>query len=160
MDYFDPDKPQFVNLAPPKAKKKKLKRSHYSLPSLKKQAKGLKTYMNLNSVSVIMHILAHTEPFATYFEDGKLNSIYRYKEGKLNGLSEHWNSEGVLIFEGEYCNGKQHGKFIKYYDNGKLRLKQHFVDGVLEGFKESYDEEGNVVKTFYEKGVATKRKLA
>ncbi len=96
----------------------------------------------------------------TYFEDGKLNSIYRYKEGKLNGLSEHWNSEGVLIFEGEYCNGKQHGKFIKYYDNGKLRLKQHFVDGVLEGFKESYDEEGNVVKTFYEKGVATKRKLA
>jgi antitoxin component YwqK of YwqJK toxin-antitoxin module len=74
-------------------------------------------------------------------------------EGQLEGKAQHWNESGVLIFEAEYKDGKQHGKFMKYYDNGNPRLEQYFIEGKLDGVKKSFDAEGNVVETRYENGV-------
>ena len=35
-----------------------------------------------------------------------------------NGLVKEYNYNGVLIFEGEYLNGKRNGKGKEFYDNG------------------------------------------
>ena len=34
-----------------------------------------------------------------------------------------------LIFEGEYLNGKKHGKGKEYYYNGKLKFEGEFLNG-------------------------------
>ena len=44
-----------------------------TLPSLDKQARNLKSYMNLNSISLILLILSRTKFLSTYFEEGKNN---------------------------------------------------------------------------------------
>ena len=38
----------------------------------------------------------------TYFENGQIRSICRYEHDQLNGLSQSWNEQKVLVFEGEY----------------------------------------------------------
>jgi antitoxin component YwqK of YwqJK toxin-antitoxin module len=58
----------------------------------------------------------------------------------------------MLVFEGEYRDGKRHGKFNKYYDDGKPLLLQSFSDDALDGIKKSFDKEGHSVETKYVQG--------
>ena len=46
----------------------------------------------------------------------------------------------ILIFEGEYLNGKRNGKGKEYYENGKLKFKGKYINGERNGkWKEYYD---------------------
>jgi antitoxin component YwqK of YwqJK toxin-antitoxin module len=88
----------------------------------------------------------------SYFPDGKTSSVALYMHDQLHGLSQRWNEEGVLIFEGEYKNGLRHGKFNKYFDNGKPHVLQSFVEDQLHGLKKTFDEKGSSTQTKWEKG--------
>ncbi len=88
----------------------------------------------------------------TCFENGKLVSVFKYTHGELDGLCSEWNAEGVLVFEGEYKQGKRHGKFNKFFDDGKPRMLQTFINDQLHGVKKAYDRQGVCVETRYENG--------
>ena len=66
-----------------------------------------------------------------------------YLNGKRNGKGKEYNKFGSLIFNGEYLNGKRNGKG-KEYKYGKLVFEGEYLnDKELIGIK--YDNYGNVV---------------
>ena len=87
-----------------------------------------------------------------YYDNGNLEFINIYKNGKLHGLCKQWNRNRVLVFEGEYFEGKKHGKFNKYYDNGNPRVLQTFHHDTLHGMKRSYNEDKLVSEQLYDMG--------
>ena len=55
---------------------------------------------------------------------------------------KEYNDYGILEFEGEYLNGKRHGKGKEYYDNSNLRFEGEYLKGQKWNGK-VYDYEGN-----------------
>ena len=58
----------------------------------------------------------------------KVSKIYDSNNNKINSLNNKsgyyklCDSHDILIFEGEYINGKRNGKGKKYYENGKIKF--------------------------------------
>ena len=47
-----------------------------------------------------------------------------YLNGKRHGKGKEYNYNSELIFEGEYLNGKKwNGKEIEYYDNRRIKFE-------------------------------------
>ena len=88
----------------------------------------------------------------TYHENGRLASIFCYRNDLLDGLAQSWNPEGVLVFEAEYQDNLRHGKFNKYYDDGSPYLEQTFVYDAPEGEKRKFDKDGHLTVLYYEGG--------
>ena len=89
--------------------------------------------------------------------------------GKRHGYGKEYNSEGKLIFEGEYRNGKRNGSGKEYFDNnikfigsylnnkriiGKYyklcsgdskHYKKIYKLNLTEGFVKEYDESLNFI---------------
>ena len=53
--------------------------------------------------------------------------------GKNGKEREYLINGNILIFEGEYFNGRKHGKGIEFYDNGKFKFKGEYLDGKRHG---------------------------
>ena len=65
-----------------------------------------------------------------------------YLNGKRNGKGKEYDWNGKLIFEGEYLNGKRNGKGKEYNEKGKLIFEgDYFNDLLLIG--NVYDNDGN-----------------
>ena len=98
------------------------------------------------------------------YEDGKYY-IGQYKDNKPNGKGKKYYSNGNILYEGDFCNGKfdgngkyyyddgkyfiggyknglRNGKGIKYYKNGNIEFEGEFIDGEPEGFGKNYWEDG------------------
>ena len=69
---------------------------------------------------------------------------YKYKIAERNGLGkEYLINTNIIIFEGEYLNGRRNGKGKEYYENGKLKFEGEFINGIkIEGI--GYDIEGKI----------------
>ena len=52
-----------------------------------------------------------------------------YDLEKINGLFNEYNDNDKLKFEGEYLNGRKHGKGKEYYDDGKLKFEGEYLNG-------------------------------
>ena len=87
-----------------------------------------------------------------YHPNGQVETEAHYIAGKMEGMTRSWNIEGVLVFEGEYKEGKRCGKFNKYYDTGKPKLLQTFVGDELHGVKKCFNEKGEVTESRYAHG--------
>jgi len=75
------------------------------------------------------------------WDDGKINIITYYKDGKLEGPYKKYYNSGVLKTEGAYHAGNQEGDWKQYHPNGQLKSTQHFVNDKAEGpYKEYYDD--------------------
>ena len=54
----------------------------------------------------------------------------RYKiDGKNGKGREYTINENILIYEGEYLNGKRNGKGKEYYYDGKLKFEGEYLNG-------------------------------
>ena len=51
-----------------------------------------------------------------------------YLNGKRNGKDKEFNENGRLIYEGEYLNGKRNGKGIEYNEN-LILFEGEYLDG-------------------------------
>ena len=76
-----------------------------------------------------------------YDENG--NIIYELING--NGKVKEYNKEGVLIFDGEYLNGKMNGKGKEYDYKGNLRFEGEYLNGEKIGKGKEYDYKGNLI---------------
>ena len=52
-----------------------------------------------------------------------------YLNGKRNGKGKKYYDDGNLMFEGEYLNGKRNGKGKEYFKNGKLKFDGEYLNG-------------------------------
>ena len=114
-----------------------------------------------------------------YFENGVLETKTSYKYGKVNGLYERYNEDGIKITEGtrkdtykegiwkifegkkgrliseiNYENNKPNGS-AKFYDSKSKSLKEEgqYLNGKQDGKWKSYDPSGELTKEVeYEKG--------
>ena len=63
----------------------------------------------------------------------------KYRIGEKNGLGKEYNLyTNELIFEGEYINGKRHGKGKEYNYNGKLEFEGEYLNGERNGKGKEY----------------------
>ena len=80
----------------------------------------------------------------------KVSKIYDSNNNKINSLNNKsgyyklCDSHDILIFEGEYINGKRNGKGKKYYENGKIKFEGEYIKGERRRGKE-YDESCNLI---------------
>ena len=67
------------------------------------------------------------------------------KNGERYGIGKEYDSDGKLIFEGEYLNGKSwNGKGKEYYNyNGKLKYEGEYLNGKRWNGK-GYNKEGKI----------------
>jgi antitoxin component YwqK of YwqJK toxin-antitoxin module len=60
-----------------------------------------------------------------------------------NGAWKEHNRQGIVIREGYYKNGLQHGVWKIFSDaNGELVIEEEYTDGVLHGKYRSYHDNG------------------
>ena len=73
------------------------------------------------------------------------NTGKKIKIGKRNGFGKVYKlDKKILLFEGEYLNGRKSGKGKEYYENGNIKFEGEYLNGKkLEGI--GYDEKGNEV---------------
>ena len=82
----------------------------------------------------------------------------KYKIGEKNGFAkEYILYKNKLIFQGEYLNGKKHGKGEEYYESGKysnkLKFEGEYLNGQRHGKgKEYYKNEGLLFEGEYKSG--------
>jgi len=65
-----------------------------------------------------------------------------YLNGKRNGKGKEYNyNSSKLEYEGEYLNGKRNGKGKEFYYNGKLRFEGEYLNGKRNGIGKEYSFE-------------------
>ena len=73
------------------------------------------------------------------------NEARKIKTGERNGYGKEYKLyNNILVFEGEYLNGKKNGKGKEFYENGSIKFEGEYLKGrIIEG--KGYDIEGNEV---------------
>jgi antitoxin component YwqK of YwqJK toxin-antitoxin module len=63
--------------------------------------------------------------------------------GKPNGWGKAYFPNGQM-YDGEWKDGKMHGKAQEFYTDGVLKFEGEYKDGFREGFGKSYNREGKL----------------
>ena len=81
------------------------------------------------------------------YDEGELVFEGQYINGKRHGKGKEYNYQGYLLFEGEYLNGKRNGKGKEYYWNsGKLEFEGGYLnDNDNKWNGKGYDFFGNIL---------------
>ena len=104
----------------------------------------LKTLLSFLNEKQKLNMIKYNKGFQKMFslelKDFKRTSN-RYKIAEKNGKGkEYILNTSLIIFEGEYLNGKRNGKGKEYYDDGKLEFKGEYINGKRRKGKEYYDD--------------------
>ena len=62
----------------------------------------------------------------TYYESGKLETIYRFKDGVLEGNGISYYESGKINSTFNYTKGNINGIAKSYYESGKIRTEKKF----------------------------------
>lgn len=77
-----------------------------------------------------------------YYETGEVWSNFSYSQGKLDGVIKTYYKDGSIETVKHIKNGKYNGSYKVYFQNGKLEYDANFVELKLDG----------LIKTYYENG--------
>ena len=77
----------------------------------------------------------------SYYSNGQLKVISNFINGTKQGASKEYDDEGNLTAEYIYLNGEVNGSY-KIYENGKPKLSASLVNGKKQGASKEYDENG------------------
>ena len=88
------------------------------------------------------------------YENGKTNYTINYVDGILNGESKEWDTDGNLVEEGSYKNGKKDGKWISE-GMGSFSKFDTYKDGKKDGFNYNGDSIASII-TFYKNNIEQK----
>jgi antitoxin component YwqK of YwqJK toxin-antitoxin module len=81
----------------------------------------------------------------TYYTSGKLEAVYEYEDGKLNGVARQYYENGVLRTETRYNNDKREGTAKFYYPSGMLKARIEYQNDAQTGVPRLYDEKGKLL---------------
>lgn len=65
----------------------------------------------------------------TYYNDGKLQSIRKYKGGVCNGKIINYHKNGKISAKGKCVDGKVINILTSYYESGKIQAKNYYING-------------------------------
>ena len=69
-----------------------------------------------------------------------------WADGKLNGYAKHYNSDNLVVYEGEFKDHLKHGKGKQYsFDAATLLYDGEWKNGLKHGKGTFYDTHGSVV---------------
>ena len=74
---------------------------------------------------------------------------YKFFSGRYviyeSNLRKEYDAEtDILLFEGEYLNGKRNGKGKEYYDSGRLQFEGEYINGKRNGKGEEFWGNGSI----------------
>ena len=114
----------------------------------------LKTYVKVKEYDYKGRLLFDGEYFNEKKWKGKLK-VYSddilvfegdYLDGKIwNCKGKIYNFRGDVIFDGEIKNGLKDGNVKEYYDNDQLKFDGNYLKGEKNGNAKEYDIEGNLL---------------
>lgn len=67
--------------------------------------------------------------YDTWWENGKMQQQYFFKDDEYEGICKEWNSNGILIRVMHYRRGHEEGQQQLFYDNGKIRSNYFIING-------------------------------
>ena len=79
-------------------------------------------------------------------KSGKLDSIFHYEDGRLNGSYEIYN-KGRISIKQNYKSGKLNGKITEFYANGNIKNKGSYLDDAPNNKWEWFSEKKLNYKT-------------
>jgi hypothetical protein len=109
-----------------------------------------KTYYENGRLKTIAKVTSEGNwdgPVKRYYDDGNIEYIASYANGKLNGLVKWYSKSGDLYKTETYSKGKLEGLVILYDSLGYKHLEQDYVNGKEIGYR-FYDTLGNVDAKF------------
>lgn len=80
-----------------------------------------------------------------FYANGQLNKQGNYKNGKFHGKWEGWYEDGTKSFEINHAEGLLDGAYITYYKNGNMKEKGVYKDNNKYGHWQYFDKGGNLV---------------
>ena len=82
--------------------------------------------------------------YKTYYDNGKLDSVYNFVNGKMEGEYKEYYSTGELQLICNYVNGKIEGEYKSYHRNGKIERLCNYVNGKKHGESKVYFDNGKI----------------
>lgn len=71
------------------------------------------------------------------YPNGKIKQVDQLDDIlEINGISTGWYENGEIEFIKEYSNGKLHGKTETFYENGKIKSIEYYIEDKLVEKKE------------------------
>jgi antitoxin component YwqK of YwqJK toxin-antitoxin module len=80
------------------------------------------------------------------YPNGALKSRSAIAQGKLNGLSEGWHTNGVLQVREHFVADVSDGLREKFYDTGARLSEAQIVHGQIDGLFRRWDEQAELVE--------------
>jgi len=79
-------------------------------------------------------------------ETNQLKSRSVIRDGKLNGLSEGWYTEGQQQVMEQFVDGKSHGVRVKWHPNGRKQAEDSIEHGELNGVCRKWHDNGQLAE--------------
>jgi len=93
-----------------------------------------------------MYLAAETEPFTGVlverYSTGELKARSRMKQGRLDGVSEGWHTNGVRQISEHFDAGVSHGVRTKWFSDGRKLSEAGIDQGKLSGQFRRWHENG------------------
>lgn len=90
----------------------------------------------------------------TFYFDGNVMFEGEYnKDGKLDGVSKHYHSNGNVASKDETKDGKLDGVSREYYKNGAIRQVVEYKDNQLHGTIKTFNKNGSITEEEYKNGL-------
>lgn len=119
-------------------------------------SKGDKTDKS-NSVKVGLNNDSITE-IKMFYDNGKLKARTEIKNDVKHGMQVFYSEKGVITFRGQYRYGRKDGKHLIYNTDGELLIEKFYSNG-KEDSVWTYYFKGNIDKRlFYENGKLINKK--
>lgn len=64
-----------------------------------------------------------------FYNDGKLHSIRKYKDGVCDGKIINYHKNGKISLKAKCVNGKVVNISTSYYESGKIQAKNYYING-------------------------------
>ena len=75
-------------------------------------------------------------------DNGQINNLLQFKDGKPNGLVTGWYENGQKKEEINFKDGKPNGLGTRWYEDGQKKSEENFKDGKRDGLLTSWYENG------------------
>jgi len=105
-------------------------------------AQVFRGYSQSGSLQMRSDLRGSKKVISTYYPSGKIEAVYEYENGKLNGAIRQYYENGVLKTETRYKNDKREGTAKFYYQSGMLKARIEYRNDVQTGVAVYYDENG------------------
>jgi len=93
------------------------------------------------------------------FKNGSISTYENYQNGKLNGLSIHYDYNGTPLDSLTYLNDTLNGKAVYYHDNNIIESFGEYLKGIKTGNWTYFDAFGRTINSVdYETGTTSNSK--